>query len=135
MVDCLEERHSWTEAGERVEVDSSRPNPNGVEFDNLYLDMNGIIHPATHPEDRPAPETEDDMHLAIFAYLERVFCAVRPRKLLYLAVDGPAPRASWSAFRQLCMFMNAQFGYVGHYQLLDGGLLEQMGRDARGHHL
>ena len=30
------------------------------------------------------------------------------------------------------MFMNAQFGYVGHYQLLDGGLLEQMGRDDRG---
>ena len=61
-------------------------NPNGEEFDNLYLDMNGIVHPCSHPEDRPPPANEEEMMLAIFKYTDRVFNMVRPRKLLMIAV-------------------------------------------------
>ena len=64
------------------------------EFDNLYLDMNGIIHQCTHgngPIDQMV--SEKDMVLNMFFYIDRVVQIIKPRKLLYLAVDGVAPRA------------------------------------------
>lgn len=72
----------------RFQVDLSGANPNGVEFDNLYIDMNGVIHPCSHPEDRPAPRNEEEIFECIFDALDRMMNIVRPRKLLYLAIDG-----------------------------------------------
>jgi 5'-3' exoribonuclease 1 len=71
--------------------------------DNLYLDINGIIHNCTHPNDVDATRrspTEKEMIQAMFTYLEKLFNAIQPRKYFLLAVDGVAPRAKMNQQRQ-----------------------------------
>eukprot|EP00750_Incisomonas_marina_P030570 INCI7617.2.p1 GENE.INCI7617.2~~INCI7617.2.p1 ORF type:complete len:822 (-),score=151.65 INCI7617.2:840-3305(-) len=60
---------------------------------NLYLDTNGIIHAGTHPAGKPAPETEAEMFQTMHAVLDRIVALAQPADLIFIAVDGVAPRA------------------------------------------
>eukprot|EP00977_Amphora_coffeiformis_P005165 scaffold1112_cov92-Amphora_coffeaeformis.AAC.1 len=101
--DVLEERVATAE--KQPYLDWRGPHPNhrlyaaDVECDNLYIDMNGIIHPAAHPEHGPQPRTEQQMYSNVAATVDRLCRALRPRRLLYLAIDGVAPRAKMNQQR------------------------------------
>uniref|UniRef100_A0A182LSR4 5'-3' exoribonuclease 1 n=1 Tax=Anopheles culicifacies TaxID=139723 RepID=A0A182LSR4_9DIPT len=71
------------------------------EFDNLYLDMNGIIHNCSHPNDADINFRihEDGIFEAIFNYVEFLFKLIRPQQLFFIAVDGVAPRAKMNQQR------------------------------------
>ncbi|KAL2518445.1 5'-3' exoribonuclease 3 [Abeliophyllum distichum] len=91
VVDAIEEKGEF--------IDNNLQNKNG-EFDNFYIDMNGIIHPCFHPDDQLfGPTTFDEVVDNICRYIDRLFNIVRPRKLLYLAIDGVAPRAKMNQQR------------------------------------
>ena len=64
--------------------------------DNLYLDMNGIIHNCTHGNDPGRKITEQEMIIKVFGYLEKLFQIVQPQKLLFMAIDGVPPSSAVS---------------------------------------
>jgi 5'-3' exoribonuclease 2 len=72
-------------------------------IDRLYIDMNGIIHGCSHNNndaeefsevDVVVPITEPEIFRNICYYLDRIIKDVaQPTQLVYMAIDGVAPRA------------------------------------------
>ena len=55
--------------------------------------MNGLIHSSINPSNDSKLKSEDKVFQSILDSIDRIFAIVRPRQLLYIAIDGVAPRA------------------------------------------
>lgn len=71
------------------------------EFDNLYLDMNSILHTCTHGNDDDVTKrlSEEEVFGKIFVYIDHLFHTIKPQKVFYMAIDGVAPRAKMNQQR------------------------------------
>ncbi|KAA6375348.1 MAG: putative 5'-3' exoribonuclease 1 [Streblomastix strix] len=85
----------------RVAVHPSVDNktPNGV-YDCLYIDLNGILHACSHPSSKLIGyQTEEEVFSSVFEFIVYLTDLIQPRKILYIAVDGVAPRSKMNQQR------------------------------------
>lgn len=76
-----------------------KANPNG-EIDNLYIDMNDILHIAFHPEGSKSPESFEECMSNLTNQIEDIVRIARPRQMIYIAIDGVAPKAKLNLQRK-----------------------------------
>ena len=101
MLSCCPRRRFYRWLSERYPLINHSIDSHTVPgFDCFYLDMNGIVHNCSHPEDESMkPKNEADMMSKIFNYLDRLFHVVKPQRVCYMAIDGCAPRAKMNQQR------------------------------------
>jgi 5'-3' exoribonuclease 1 len=74
---------------------------NGI-FHCLYLDFNGIIHACTHPSLKLLLNvSEEEMFQEMIIFIDYLMMVIHPEKLLYIAIDGVAPRAKMNQVRMV----------------------------------
>jgi 5'-3' exoribonuclease 1 len=98
-----------------------------VYIDNLYLDLNGIVHNCIHGNDSKLHERVsrlgedfDEVWANIMKAIDEIVHTVKPKKLLFLAVDGVAPRAKMNQQRAR-RFRSAKDSMMLREQLLSQG--------------
>ena len=111
------------ESLDKAEANAKEESRDPVQWcDHLYLDLNGIVHPCCHPEDgQPLPRDEDEMLTRVEAHLDRLMELMRPRKFVYFALDGVAPRAKMNQQRTR--------RYVGAQERAESQAVEQEMRE------
>ena len=72
---------AWEAAGRAVPLEGA---------DHVYVDLNGALHMALQ---RARPRTRQKMRRQVEIWLSRMIRASRPRRTLFLAIDGPGPLA------------------------------------------
>ncbi|EDL45464.1 hypothetical protein PVIIG_04306 [Plasmodium vivax India VII] len=71
------------------------------DVDIFYVDMNGVIHHCTHANKETLPvHDEHELLTNILKYLKNLFHLVKPRKLVYVGVDGVSPKAKMNQQRK-----------------------------------
>eukprot|EP00758_Cryptobia_borreli_P005562 Tbor_TRINITY_DN4924_c0_g1::TRINITY_DN4924_c0_g1_i1::g.9621::m.9621/K12619/XRN2, RAT1; 5'-3' exoribonuclease 2 len=67
----------------------------------LYIDMNGIIHPCCHSEDDASiiKRSEEEKIAQVCLAVNYLLMQARPKTIVYLAMDGVAPRAKMNQQR------------------------------------
>lgn len=94
--------------------------------DNLYLDLNSIVHNAIHGNDPKRHERIsllgdfEEVWADIMRAIDEIVHMVKPRKLMLLAVDGVAPRAKMNQQRAR-RFRSAKDAQELREQLLSQG--------------
>lgn len=84
----------WPSVQQQIDSVDSIP-----AFDNLYLDMNSILHNCTRSESVDIRMTEEEVCQKIFSYIDHLFNLINPKSTFYMAIDGVAPRAKMNQQR------------------------------------
>ena len=78
----------------------SRTGPSALTgYDHLFYDVNNVIYSLVSKS-----RNEEQFYLKLYKEIDAIMKAVRPRQTLFMAVDGPGPRAK---VRPSCIFKSS----------------------------